>query len=82
MEATITLAVLAVESLHGESRVQLESRHAFDVDTRTCVIDASGEVGRDVNRLFLGFINREFDRDSFTVERIPAFEFGAATSVA
>jgi hypothetical protein len=69
VEATVTLAALATESLHGEARMQLEGRHAFDAEKRTCVIDALGEVGRDFNQLFLGFMRREFGRDSFQVER-------------
>lgn len=69
VEATANLAVLAAESLHGESRVRLETRYAFDAPGRACVIDATGEVGLDLNRLFLGFISREFGPDSFRVER-------------
>ena len=67
VEATITLALMATESLHGEPRVRLEARYSFDSASRTCVIDAGGEVGRDLNRLFLGFVSREFGRDSFSV---------------
>jgi hypothetical protein len=70
VEATVTLAILATESLHGESRVQLETQHSFDAGSRTCVIDASTEVGRDLNQLFLGFMNREFGGNSFQVERV------------
>ncbi|MCH8840952.1 MAG: hypothetical protein IH831_09845 [Planctomycetes bacterium] len=70
VEATVTLAILATESLHGESRVKLEAPHTFDAKNRTCTIEASSEVGRDLNRLFLGFVSREFGRDSFQVERV------------
>jgi hypothetical protein len=68
VEATVTLAILATESLHGDSRVRLEARHKFDAQKRLCVIDDNGEVGRDFNRIFLGFMTREFGRDSFQVE--------------
>lgn len=74
VEATVMLAILATESLHGESRVRLETLHRFDARQRSCVIDASGEVGRDLSRLFLGFISREFGKDSFRVERVTATE--------
>jgi hypothetical protein len=70
VEATVTLAALATESLHGEARMQLEASHSFDADKRTCVIDASGEVGRDFNQLFLGFMRREFGPASLKVRRI------------
>jgi hypothetical protein len=68
--ATVTLALLATESLHGESRVRLEAEHNFDAEHRCCTINASEEVGRDLNRLFLGFITREFGPESFSVERL------------
>jgi hypothetical protein len=82
VRATVTLAILATESLHGESRVRLEARHEFNAENRYCVIDATGEVGRDLNRLLLGFVSREFGRDSFVVERLAAFESGEATTAA
>ena len=72
VEATVTLAVLATESLHGEPRVRLEARHSFDANSRSCTIDATNEAGVDLNRLFLGFMSREFGRDSFQVEMLGA----------
>jgi hypothetical protein len=42
------------------------------------VIDASGEVGRDFNQLFLGFMTREFGRESFRVSRNPNVTGSAA----
>jgi hypothetical protein len=80
VEATVNLAVLATESLHGESRVRLETRHRFNASARSCVIDATGEVGVDLNRLFLGFISREFGSDSFSVQRLEAFDVAPATA--
>lgn len=70
IEGTFTLAVIAVEGLHGESQVLLDAGHAFDPVARTCVIDASTATGRDLNRLFVGFLRREFGPDRFTVERL------------
>ena len=54
-----------------ESRVRLEASHVMDADGRTCVIDASGNVGRDLNRLFVGFVRHEFGEDAFRVDRVP-----------
>lgn len=70
VEASLLLALLATESLHGESQVRLEASHALDAEGRTCVIDAAGIVGRDLNRLFVGFMRREFGEESFRVERV------------
>jgi hypothetical protein len=70
IEATLLLALLATQSLHGESRVRLDTSHVFDPEHLCCAIDASNQVGLDLNRLFVGFLTREFGEDSFRVERI------------
>ncbi len=70
VEASLVLAVLATESLHGESQTRLDASHCFDSTRRACVIDAGTPVGRDFNRLFIGFVRREFGEDVFRVERI------------
>ena len=70
IEASLVLAILATESLHGEAQVRLDAGHHFDPDRRACVIDAGTAVGKDVNRLFTGFLRREFGDDSFTVEHV------------
>jgi hypothetical protein len=72
IEVSLLMAVLAAESLHGETQVQLDSGHAFDPEQRTCVIDAGTSVGRDLNRLFAGFVRREFGEDAIRVERVAA----------
>lgn len=71
IEASLLLAILAAESLHGESQVRLDAQHAVDAERRTMVIDASCDVGSDINRLFVGFVRREFGEDSFRVESLP-----------
>lgn len=72
VEATLLLAVIATECLHGESQTRLDVGHAFDAHARACVVDATTEAGRDFNRLFVGFLCREFGRGSFQVERVGA----------
>lgn len=70
VEASLLLALFGVESLHGESQTRLDAGHDFDREARTCVIDASTEVGRDLNKLFVGFLRREFGEDSFAIDRV------------
>jgi hypothetical protein len=70
IETTLLLSLFAVESLHGESQTRLDAAHHFDADRRACVIDAATTVGKDFNRLFVGFLRREFDADAFRVERL------------
>lgn len=79
VEASLVLAVFAAESLHGESRVRLDAGHALDTDKRQIVIDATTQVGRDLNRIFVGFVSREFGADVFEVERadLPAVAVAA-----
>lgn len=80
VEASLLLALFAAEALHGEAQVQLDAGHAFDAERRACVIDAGTEVGRDLNRLFVGFLRREFGEDAFTVERVRAESPASATA--
>lgn len=69
LEDTLALAVLACQALHGEARVRLDAAYQFEGRKRTCAIDASTEVGRDLNRLFAGLLAREFGPTSFEVQR-------------
>lgn len=81
VEASVLLAIWGTECLHGEAQVRLDASHFLDKGHRRCVIDASTDVGRDINRLFVGFLNREFGPDSFEVERVtsrPAVEAAQA----
>jgi hypothetical protein len=70
VETTLFLAILGAEAIHGASQVMLDVSHAFDAQKRSCVIDASTGAGRDVNKLFAGFLAKEFGPDSFRVERV------------
>jgi hypothetical protein len=70
IESTLVLALLAVESLHGEADARLDAAHFFDPAKRACAVDAGTPVGRDLCRLFTGFLRREFGDDSFRVERV------------
>jgi hypothetical protein len=70
VESTLALAILATENLYGESQVRLDASHYCDAEIRSCVIDGSTAVGRDINRMFTGFLSREFGEDEFRVERL------------
>lgn len=70
VQATLVLALLAADCLHGQSQVRLDAGLALDAATRRCVIDANTPVGRDLNRLFTGLASFEFGADAFRVERI------------
>lgn len=70
IEGTLLLAFVGVEALYGESRVRLDAGFSLDPATRVCVLDASTEVGRDLSKLFLGFLRSQLGQDAFRVERL------------
>ena len=63
-ESSLVLAIMATESLYGQVQVRLDAAHSVDADKRACVIDASTPIGRDLNRLSIGFLSREFGPDA------------------
>jgi len=69
IESTLLLAVMAVEGLHGVSRVRLEASYCFDPENHACVIDTETIVGQDISRIFTGFAIREYGETAFRVER-------------
>ena len=68
VEGTMALALIGVQALHGEAGARLGAGHYFDRLRRACVIDGRTPVGRDLGRLFTGFLTREFGETGFTVE--------------
>ena len=70
IEESLFLALLGTECLHGEAQVRLDAAHFLDLGKHACVIDASTSVGRDFNRLFAGYVAREFGRNAFQVKHI------------
>lgn len=70
VEASLLLALIAVEGLHGEAQTRLDAGHAISGKFGACVIDGSTPVGRDLARVFTAFLRREFGEESFRVERL------------
>ena len=69
VEETLLLSVLATEAIHGRSGVNLDAKFHLDLEKRRCSVDAGTEVGRDIARIFTGFLTREFGESAFKVER-------------
>ncbi len=69
VEESLMLAVLATESVFGRSRVHLDASFCLNKEKRACEVDASTEVGRNIARIFTGFLSREFGEEAFRVER-------------
>jgi hypothetical protein len=70
VEASLQLAIVSVEALHGEAQARLDIQYLLDVETRSCVVDASTSAGRDLNKVFAGYLCREFREGSFSVDRM------------
>lgn len=70
VEETLLLGVLAAEGLHGAARIKMDVCYCFDWSRRACVIDARGDAGRDVARIFTNFLRHEFGATSFDVKAI------------
>ena len=70
VELSLSLALLATECLHGQCDVRLDVGHAVDTAKRICVVDASTPAGRDLRRLFVGFVTCEFGPNAFHVEHV------------
>ncbi|MCC7424470.1 MAG: hypothetical protein IT428_29740 [Planctomycetaceae bacterium] len=70
VEAALVLALFAVESLRGPAEARLDVRHLLDVEKRVLVIDAETPAGRDLAKVFIGFLRRETAENGFTVRQI------------
>jgi hypothetical protein len=70
VQATLRMALVASECLHGPALVALEASYQFDAQLGICEIPASTPVGRDLNRLFTGLIQKEFGEASFWIESL------------
>lgn len=60
VEATLLIAVLAVQSLHGATQVLLDGRYSCDSECHQCHINTDSVVGHDLNSIFAGLVVREF----------------------
>ena len=70
VEATLRLAILACESLHGEDRVRLETRIRTARAKRVVEIDNASDAGQTLALVFGGYVRREFGDDAVQVERL------------
>jgi SRSO17 transposase len=68
--ATLNLALIAAESIYGESRSRLDARFTHESAQYAVVIDASTSVGQALNQVFVGYVTREFGEGAFRVERV------------
>lgn len=70
VEGMLCLALVGVQSIHGQTQTRLEAGHALDSDRQSCVIDARTPIGEDLNRLMVGYLQQAFGDDAFRIETI------------
>ncbi len=70
-EATLIMAIIAAEALHGQAEVRLSMRYLFGDKKRACVIDGDNDVARQLVLIFTQFLIHEFGEDAFQVTLIP-----------
>jgi len=67
---TLTLSRIAVASAVGESRARLELEQHIDPGERAIELGADSHSGAMLNRVFTGYLAREFPQGSFKVATI------------
>jgi hypothetical protein len=70
LEDAFAVALMAVLSLHGEDRVCRDGRACLDPVHHTALIDASTAVGRDLARIFTGFVIQAYGERTPCIERL------------
>lgn len=63
----LCLAALAAESLHGRSSLRLEGTFLLEKEKRQCVVNATTLVGRDLARIFTGYLAEQIGEKAFKV---------------
>ena len=67
---SLLISIMAVESLFGRSRINLEARFRLEKVNRVCIIDVGTLIGETIARVFTGLLIREFGEQGFKVERM------------
>lgn len=71
-EASLHLALFAIEGIFGRAQVRLDARYELDEDGHAVVLDTTSLVGETALRVFTGLLLREFGEDAFRVRRADA----------
>lgn len=79
LETTFMLSVLAVESLHGRTRVWMDrGDFRLEAQARRCTIDPETQVGRDLARIFAGYAMTIHGKHAMRIRRGAPADCGAA----
>jgi hypothetical protein len=70
VEAMLHLALLALESLHGDPQTRLQVALSFSTGNRECILDDSTSLGVELGCIFLGFVQAAFEPEAIRVDRV------------
>ena len=70
IENTLMLALVAVNSLHGVTRVRLDCQFVLDKKRRHVLVDGNTPVGRCFARILAGFADYAYGETGFRFRRI------------
>lgn len=70
VKETLQLATMAVEGLHGRSRIQLDASFQCDLAARKAEVVAGTEVGDAIARIFTALLSTAIGEPAFKVERV------------
>ena len=72
VEESLLLAVLAAECIHGSAKVRLDGVYSLEKTSRQALIKGDTEISRQIAELFTGFLEKQFGKLAFSVERVVA----------
>jgi len=78
IDASLLLAYFAVEGLHGEA----EAQRFVMTGIGPCVIDVSTPVGRDLAKILMAFVHRQFGDSAFLIQQIQINDIAVPGKVA
>ena len=70
IEDTLMLVLVAVNSLHGVTRVRLDCQFVLDKKRRHVLVDGNTPVGRCFARILAGFADYAYGETGFRFRRI------------
>jgi hypothetical protein len=69
-EAMLQLALLALQSLHGDPQTRFQVSLWFNALKRECLIDDETPLGTELGCIFLGFLQAAFEPEAIRVDRV------------
>ena len=70
VEEVMLMAVAAIEGIHGRSRVQYDATYGINHGTRICLVNADNQIGVDLTKVLVEFLNLEVGRYEYRIRRV------------